>query len=60
MGKKKRIKSSQAAGVFTTSLSFTNSTANESMIVRSIDPSETGLSADEKLVRIISINKVTR
>ena len=54
------VKGTLPAGVFTTSLSFTNSTAKESMIVRSIDPSETGLSADEKLVRIISINKVTR
>ena len=60
MGKKKRIKSSQAAGVFTTSLSFTNSTASESMIVRSIAKPGSELSADDKLVKVVSINKVNR
>jgi hypothetical protein len=30
------------------------------MIVRSLASSEAGISADEKLVRIISVNKVTR
>jgi hypothetical protein len=54
------VKGTLPAGVFTTSLSFTNSTANESMIVRSIAKPGSELSADDKLVKIISINKVTR
>jgi len=54
------FKGTLPVGVFAMSLSFNNSSASESMIVRSIAPSETGLSADEKLVRIISINKVNR
>jgi phosphoglycerol transferase len=54
------VKGTLPAGVFTTSLSFTNLTANESMIVRSIAKPGSELSADDKLVRIISINKVTR
>jgi hypothetical protein len=54
------VKGTLPAGVFTMSLSFTNSSGSESMIVRSIASSESGLSASEKLVRIISVNRVTR
>jgi uncharacterized membrane protein YozB (DUF420 family) len=54
------VKGTLPQGIFTTSLSFNNSTSSESMIVRFIAPPGSEISADEKLVRVISINRVTR
>jgi hypothetical protein len=54
------VKGTLPKGVFTLSLSFNNSTSSESMNVRFIAPPGSEISADEKLVRVISINKVTR
>ena len=54
------VKGSLPKGVFTLSLSFNNSTSSESMNVRFIAPSGSEISADEKLVRVISTNRVTR
>jgi phosphoglycerol transferase len=54
------VKGTLPEGIFTTSLSFNNSTSSESMIVRFIAPPGSEISADEKLVRVISINRFTR
>jgi uncharacterized membrane protein YozB (DUF420 family) len=54
------VKGTLPAGIFTLSLSFTNSTSSESMTVRSLASSESGISGSDKLVRIISVNKVNR
>jgi phosphoglycerol transferase len=54
------FKGTLPVGVFAMSLSFNNSSASESMIVRSIAKPGSEFSADDKLVKIISINKVTR
>jgi hypothetical protein len=54
------VKGPLPEGVFTLSLSFNNSTSSESMNVRFIAPSGSEISADEKLVRVISTNRVTR
>jgi phosphoglycerol transferase len=54
------FKGTLPVGVFTMSLSFNNSSPSDSMIVRSISKPGSELSADDKLVKIISINKVNR
>jgi hypothetical protein len=54
------VKGPLPEGVFTVSLSFNNSTSSESMIVRATTPPGSEIAADEKLVRLISINRVTR
>jgi uncharacterized membrane protein YozB (DUF420 family) len=54
------VKGTLPSGIFTLSLSFTNSTSSESLIVRSLASSESGISGSDKLVRIISVNKVNR
>jgi hypothetical protein len=54
------VKGTLPEGIFTTSLSFNNLTSSESIIVRFIAPPGSEISADEKLVRVISINRVTR
>jgi hypothetical protein len=54
------LKGKLPAGIFTIALSLNNSTSSESMIVRATTPPGSEISADEKLVRLISINRVTR
>ena len=54
------VKGALPEGVFTLSLLLNNSTISESMIVRFIAPSGSEISADQKLVRVISTNRVIR
>jgi hypothetical protein len=54
------LKGKLPAGIFTIALSFTNSTSSESLIVRAVASPGTDTSADNRLVKVISTNKVTR
>jgi len=54
------LKGKLPAGIFTIALSFSNSTSSESLIVRAVAPPGTDVSADNRLVKVILTNKVTR